>query len=53
MNLDFIKTVKAEDYVSPSLELTTVGTEKGFCASPGGETSPYAEDDPFSISKNE
>lgn len=33
MNLDFIKTVKAEDYVSPSLELTTVGTEKGFCAS--------------------
>lgn len=38
MNLDFIKTVKAEDYVSPSLELTTVGTEKGFCASDGFET---------------
>ena len=38
MNLDFIKTVKAEDYVSPSLELTTVGTEKGFCASDGIET---------------
>lgn len=38
MNLDFIKTVKAEDYVSPSLELTTVGTEKGFCASDGIKT---------------
>lgn len=49
MNLDFIKTVKAEDYVSPSLEQTTVGTEKGFCASPGGETTPYEEDDPFTI----
>lgn len=49
MNLDFIKTVKAEDYVSPSLELTTVGTEKGFCASPGGETTPYKENDPFTI----
>lgn len=38
MNLDFIKTVKAEDYVSPSLKLTTVGTEKGFCTSDGIET---------------
>ncbi len=48
MNLDFIKTVKAEDYVSPSLELTTVGTEKGFCTSTG-ETTPYEEYDPFTI----
>lgn len=39
MNLDFIKTVKAEDYVSPSLELTTVGAEKGFCASDGIEAN--------------
>ena len=33
MHLDFIKNVKAEEYVSPSLEMTTVNTEKGFCAS--------------------
>lgn len=43
MNLDFIKTVKAEDYVSPSLELTTVGTEKGFCASDGDGIETHHE----------
>lgn len=48
MHLNFIKPVTAEDYVSPSLEQTAVRTEKGFCTSSGG-TTPYEEDDPFTI----
>lgn len=48
MHLNSIKPVKAEGYVSPSLEQTTVRTEKGFCTS-SGETTPYEGDDPFTI----
>lgn len=33
MYLNFTESVRAEEYVSPSLEVTTVNTEKGFCAS--------------------
>ena len=33
MHLDFIKNVKAEEYVSPSLDMTAVNAEKGFCDS--------------------
>lgn len=33
MNLDFTKAVKADGYVSPSVDQTMVNAEKGFCIS--------------------
>ncbi len=42
MHLDFIKNVKAEEYVSPSLDMTAVNAERGFCNSTiEAQNSPF------------
>lgn len=48
MNIYSKSTGRAEAYVSPSFETTSVRTEAGFCASPDAWHNPFDALDPLS-----